>query len=239
MTEQRNALIKVNKTKDEFIALASHQLRTPATAVKQYINLLMNEFGGPLSADQLQYLQIAYNSNERELSIINDLLKTAQIDSNKYQLHKRLHDIRSIIAEAVSDLESAFEQRRQQVRCTYPQNAINVFVDATEIKLVFVNLLENASKYSYPGTEINVAVTEKDKYVEIAIADNGVGISKDNQQRIFDKFTRVNNDLSDTVTGTGLGLYWVKQIVELHKGKVKLSSAPGEGSTFTVRLQHE
>ena len=236
ITEQRNALLKVNKTKDEFIALASHQLRTPATAVKQYIALLMDEYAGPIPAEQSQYLQAAYDSNERELKIINDLLKTAQIDSNKYRLDKKSHSVVKILQEALSDLRTIFELKNQTVQLRGFDADIKVECDSTEMKLVFMNLLENASKYSYPHTEIKVSVQSNDHTAVVLVADNGVGVSKENQQRIFDKFTRVDNELSDTITGTGLGLYWVKQIVELHQGSVKLITTPGKGSTFVVNL---
>lgn len=236
LMEQRNALRKVNKTKDEFIALASHQLRTPATVVKQYIALIMSEFAGPLTHDQMQFLQIAYDSNERELSIISDLLKTARIDSSRYILNKVPRDIVSILEESVGDLNSMYESSKQTVVVQAPQESIDVPVDPIEIKLVFMNLLENASKYSYPGTEINVAFYNRGSYAEIVIADTGVGVDREDQQRIFDKFTRVDNELSDTVSGTGLGLYWVKRIVEEHKGSVRLTSKLGRGSKFTVRL---
>lgn len=236
LTEQRNALLKLNKTKDEFIALASHQLRTPATAVKQYIALLMDEMAGPVSSDQIQYLQTAYDSNERQLRIINDLLKTAQIDSNKYLLDKKPCDLVEILRESITDLRTVFELRNQTIIINSPDLPVKAVIDATEIKLVLINLLENASKYSYPGTKIAISIRQKDKYAEVSVADMGVGIIKDNQQRIFDKFTRVDNELSDTVTGTGLGLYWVKQIVELHKGSVTLNSTPSKGSKFTVKL---
>jgi two-component system CheB/CheR fusion protein len=236
MIAQRDALIKLNKTKDEFIALASHQLRTPATIVKQYIALLMGESAGPLTADQTKYLQRAYDSNERQLKIINDLLKTAQIDSNKYKLHKHSHNIVQLIRESIADLQTIFELNKQTVVFKGQKQSIQVSIDAIEMKLVFINLLENASKYSYPGTEIIVSIQRKGGYVEASVADTGIGISKENQQRIFDKFTRVDNELSDTVTGTGLGLYWVKQIVELHQGSVKLAKGLGKGSKFTVRL---
>jgi PAS domain S-box-containing protein len=236
LTEQRNALLKISKTKDEFIGLASHQLRTPATAVKQYIGLLIGEFAGPLTADQTRFLQIAYDSNERELGIINDLLKTAQIDSTEYQLGKQKSDIVAIVNDCLTHMQPTFEQKDQTVLLSSPTAGLQAAVDAREIKLVFVNLLENASKYSYPGTKIKISIAQKASSVEIKVTDKGVGINKADQQRIFDKFTRVDNELSDTVTGTGLGLYWVKQLLELHKGSVKLTSSPGKGSTFTVRL---
>ncbi len=236
ITEQRNALIKINNTKDEFIGMASHQLRTPATAVKQYIGLLMDDFAGPLSTDQRKYLKIAYDSNERELSIINDLLKTALISTDKYRLQKQTYDVSKLLEECITDLQVSFDQKQQKTIFTKPDIDIKVLLDRTEIKLVLINLLENASKYSRPNTEIRVSLTRKEKYIEIAITDKGVGISQENQQRIFDKFTRVDNELSDTVTGTGLGLFWVKQIIELHKGSIRLKSGLGNGSIFTVRL---
>lgn len=233
---ERAELLALNRAKDEFIALASHQLRTPATAVKQYISLLINEFAGPISADQLRYLQVAFNSNERQLRIINDLLKTAQIDSSLYTLKKAKHDIVQIIQEACEDVETAFEMRNQKVSLKGLDEAI-IEIDAAEMKLVFVNLLENASKYSYVNTTIIVTVQKRGtKHIEIQVRDQGVGISRQDRTRIFDKFTRVDNELSDTVTGTGLGLYWVERIVMLHNGSITVDSERGKGATFKIRL---
>lgn len=233
---QRKDLLSLNKTKDEFIGMASHQLRTPATAVKQYISLLMDGVFGPVTKDQHKYLEIAYDSNERELRIINDLLKTAQMDSTEYKLNQEPHDIVQLIRDAILHVKPAMELQQQEISLIAPDGPITLMVDATEIKLVLVNLLENAIKYSRTGTLIKVSVKKSDKHVEIIVADHGVGISKDDQVRVFEKFTRVDNDLSDTVTGTGLGLYWVKQLIELHHGSVKLSSEKGKGSKFKIRL---
>lgn len=236
LTEQRNALLKVNKIKDEFIALASHQLRTPATAVKQYTSLMLDGFAGPLTSDQKEYMQIAYDSNERQLTVINDLLKTAQIDATSYKLDNKYYNIVAVVQSAVSDMQTAFKMRRQTISFKSSHKNIPVMVDKAEVKLVFVNLLENASKYSYSESEISVAVVKKAESVSITISDTGVGINSDDQQRIFDKFTRIDNDLSDTVTGSGLGLYWVKQIVEKHSGTVRIISQLKKGTTFTVEL---
>lgn len=236
LARQRKELLSLNKAKDEFIGMASHQLRTPATAVKQYIGLLMDGIVGPVSEEQFQFLKTAYDSNERELGIINDLLKTAQIDSTEYTLNQKYHDIVELLRAAISDVKSAFTIRNQEVCFEAPSEPIKILVDATEMKLVFVNLLENASKYSYPRTKAEVVVTKKDGHIEIAFIDKGVGIGKDDQKRVFDKFTRADNELSDTVSGSGLGLYWVRQLVELHGGTVTLTSEPGKGSRFTVRL---
>ena len=239
ITEQRDALMKLNKSKDEFIALASHQLRTPATAVKQYISLILDEFAGPITADQMQYLQTAYDSNERQLSIINSLLKTAQIDASKYKLDKQTHDLVSLMNEAIDTFKPALDIKKQTIAFTATKKKITALVDIAEIELVIINLLENASKYSHTGTQIQATINKDGRFLEIIISDKGVGIAKEHHGRIFDKFTRVDNELSDTVSGTGLGLYWVKQIIEMHGGTIQLKSALGKGTTFTIRIPHE
>jgi signal transduction histidine kinase len=236
ITEQRNALLKINETKEEFIALASHQLRTPATAVKQLTGMLLGDIAGPLNSMQMDMLQKVYISNERGLKIINDLLKTAEIDGNTYKLDLKTHDIVASTKEVIDDLEDTLEQRNQRIWFKSSQKNIQLRMDETNVKLAISNLIENASKYSHPGSEITVSVALIDSTVEISVIDKGVGIDKENRQKIFEKFTRAGNELSDTVTGSGLGLYWVKQIAEMHEGSIELISHPGKGSTFIMKL---
>lgn len=236
VTEQRNALIKLNKAKDEFVAIASHQLRTPATAVKQYTGMLLGGFAGDLEPQHQALLQSAYDANERELELINDLLKTAQIDGTSHNFKTEPHNIIDILRRIVTEHASLVEQRDQRIRLTYTRNNVTIPVDAIEIKLALANLIENASKYSYDGAVIDIHLHLEKTFVEITIKDKGVGIDEDDSQRIFDKFTRIRNELTDVVHGTGLGLYWVKKIVEMHSGSVMVTSALGEGSTFTIRL---
>lgn len=238
LKKQRIQLLELNKTKDEFIALASHQLRTPATTVKQYINLLFDDFAGPLTPDQTQYLQVAYDNNERQLRIINDLLKTAQIDSQKYVLDKKKQNIAEIIKMSVDDLSDLFLSRNQTVKIEGITD-VTLNIDISEVKLVIINLLENASKYSYPGSTVRIVMKKDEALLHVSVIDTGVGIAKTDSKRIFDKFTRVNNDLSDTVTGTGFGLYWVKRLVELHNGTIHVKSKPGKGSEFIIGLPYE
>lgn len=235
LKDQRTQLLQVNKTKDEFIALASHQLRTPATAVKQYTGLLLQGFAGDLTDAQRECVRVAYESNERQLQIIDDLLRTAQIDASRYVIEKRRQDIAAVVRRAAREVRTTCELKNQRVLLVDVSPA-RMSIDAGEIKLVLVNLLENASKYSYPDTEITVRMVRSSTYVEIAIRDAGVGIGKADQKRIFEKFTRIDNELSDTVNGTGFGLYWVKRIIGLHGGRIRVQSEIGKGATFIVRL---
>ncbi len=236
LKEQRAQLVALNNAKDEFITLSSHQLRTPATAVKQYIHLVLGGHFGALTPAQLRSLTIAYESNERQLNIINDLLKTAQIDSNRYTLKKQNLSIVEVLRDAIAEMQSSLRLKGQVVSFDPPRGLPKLLADRSDLNLVFINLLENASKYSYPNSAIEVIVTKKPKALEIAIIDEGVGIEKQHGRRIFEKFTRIDNELSDTVSGTGLGLYWVKRILALHGGSIKVISEPKLGSRFIVSL---
>lgn len=238
---ERDELIKLGHIKDEFIGIASHQLRTPATGVKQYIGILLAGIGGSLTERQQKYLEEAYASNERQLKIINDLLKTAQIDAETYTLNQSSQNVSSLITNMISSMQSVFDERKQSVIVKSQSKNVRVHADPVEMDLVFSNLLENASKYSPKNSKITVIVRHDSDMLSVDIVDQGVGIRKADQQKIFDKFTRVYNEQTDVVVGSGLGLYWVKQIVEMYNGKISVTSELHKGSTFTVTLpiKHE
>lgn len=226
---------KAEFAKDEFISLASHQLRTPATGVKQYIGMLLEGYAGKLTEQQCQFAQTAYDSNERQLSIVNSILKTAQIDFGAYELVKTRQNITALIEETVAEFKPMLTMRAQTVNCQLQAN-VYCMIETGEIGLVFSNLIENASKYSPEGSSLELNLSQKANIIYFSITDHGVGIEKADYAKIFDKFTRINNVLSDTISGNGLGLYWVKKIVELHKGSINLTSVIDQGSTFTVGL---
>jgi two-component system sensor histidine kinase VicK len=231
MTESKRA----SDAKDEFISLASHQLRTPATAVKQYLGMVLENYIGDITEQQRTYLQTAYDSNERQINIIQDILKTARIDSGVFKLERIHTDIAELITKVAADYSSIFSMRHQKLITEYDDD-LCAYVDSAEIGLVVANLLENASKYSPEHTSI--AVTGKklaDKLV-LSFTDKGVGLNAKDTGRIFDKFTRVSNAMSDTVSGNGLGLYWVMRIITLHGGSVTVDSVFNKGSTFRVIL---
>jgi signal transduction histidine kinase len=221
--------------KDEFISLASHQLRTPATGVKQYLGMLLEGYAGELTDEHRMFIKTAYDSNERQLSIISDILKTARIDSGVYTLQRTRENVGKLVREVLADYKSIFSMRKQKVTCHIAED-LTVHADPVELSLVISNLIENASKYSPEGRSIDIKAGIRNKRVYLSVTDHGVGIAEIDQTRIFDKFTRIDNDLSDTVNGNGLGLYWVKQIVKMHDGTIDVSSVLHKGTTFTVGL---
>ena len=235
LADQKRQLIKLNRAKDEFISIASHQLRTPATAVKQYIGMITEGFAGDVPSPQLDLLRRAYESNQRELDVIDELLKTALLDSTHSGLSLSRVSINEFVGECVG-VHLQTVAAKSQTLSFEPGQDTETEVDRAEMKLAIDNLIENASKYTPDERRITVSTARTKTRVLIRVKDEGVGIAKQDQKLIFDKFSRVSNDLSDTVSGTGLGLYWVRRIVRLHKGTIRVYSNPGKGSEFVVSL---
>ncbi len=236
LTEQREQLLKLNKAKDEFISVASHQLRTPATGVKQYIGMLMEGYAGDLSPEQMAYLTKAFDSNERQIAIVNDLLKVAKVDAGKIKLNKEKTDIVALLRGIIDEQKAKFKEREQTVQYDSAASKILVPVDPVQVRMVLENIIDNASKYTPHGKLIEVDVRTSEGMLLIAVKDQGVGIAEQDIDKVFKKFSRIDNPLSVLVGGTGIGLYWAKKIVDLHKGTITIQSEPGKGSTFTVGL---
>lgn len=229
-------LVDLNRSKDEFISIASHQLRTPATAVKQYLGMLLEGFVGELDPKQQAMLKKAYENNERQLRIVSDLLKVAQVDAGQVMLRKESVDLHGLLEDVIRDLGGVLKGRQQTV-VFYPAVAVpEVNIDLGSIRMVFENLIDNASKYSEEGTQIEVSVRHDDTSVIVAISDEGVGIASEDSGRLFEKFSRLDNPLSTKVGGTGLGLYWAKKIVTLHNGTLIYAPNEPRGSVFSVGL---
>lgn len=234
--QQLDHLRELSRTKDEFISLASHQLRTPATAVKQFIGMVLEGFAGDVSEAQQQLLQKAYDSNERQLRIVSDLLKVAQVDAGKVTLRKSDTELGSVIRDVAKELEGTYAGRQQRLQLRLPDEGVDAVIDKDRIRMVIENLLDNASKYSPEHTEVEVTLETQATMVAITIIDQGVGIAKADQGRLFEKFSRIHNPLSTQVGGTGLGLYWARKIVDLHGGRIDVRSKEGKGTTFIIRL---
>ena len=233
---EHDQLIALNAAKDEFVSIASHQLRMPATGVKQYIGLLLQGYAGELSDAQLTILRAAYDSNERQLDTISNLLSTSRLDAGKVQPHKKLCDLVNLTQQVISELQEKFQDRKQLVNFVYKTSPVNIFVDERLILMVLENLLDNASKYSPDGKEIDITLATKGGEAILDVRDHGYGISKADQMKLFKKFSRIENPLTENISGTGLGLYWAKKVIDLHDGDITLKSSTKSGSTFTVVL---
>lgn len=234
--KQNERLTALNRSKDEFISIASHQLRTPATGVKQYLGMLLENMFGELTEPQLDIIRRAHESNERQIRIISDLLKVAQIDAGEILLHPVTTDISELVHYIIQDISSVFRDRSQEIEYRPSKKDSFAPVDTESIRMVIENIIENASKYSEEGTRVIVSVRRSEDHVHVRVADNGVGIDPADYHLLFDRFSRIENQLSDKVDGTGLGLYWSKQVVDLHGGEITHTANKPKGSIFTVSL---
>lgn len=226
-------IMELNRSKDEFISIASHQLRTPATAVKQYVGMLLDGLVGELQPKQKEMLEKANRSNERQLNIVNDLLKVAQIDASGIEIATRKGDISELIQSAVSDMQTLYTERKQTLSYT-PGGSVTLQIDQSTMRMVIDNLLENASKYSHEHSTVSVVLREGRRTIAIEVRDTGVGVS--NPEKLFQKFSRIENALSTQVGGTGLGLYWARQVARLHGGELHHAPNTPRGSVFTLTL---
>ena len=236
LKQQSVELKELNKSKDEFISLASHQLRTPASGVKQYLGMLMEGYAGELTDTQMAFLKTAYESNNRQITLINDLLRVAQIDAGKIDLVYAKTDIAALIRNVISEQSDKFKKQHQEVSIDISDEPVYASIDERRFRMALENLIDNASKYTPKDGRVSVALNKQGSTVTIAITDTGVGIEKASLAKLFQKFSRIPNHLSDSVGGSGLGLYWAYKIVLLHKGTLDVDSRPGEGSTFTITI---
>lgn len=229
-------LVELNQAKEDFISIASHQLRTPATGVKQYLGMVVEGFVGDVPPAQLELLKQAYQSNERQLRIISDLLKVAQVDSGKLRVHLSSVDIPALLEDVIDELRGVNEAREQRTKLVVLKPVDHVEMDKDSMRMVFENIIDNASKYSPHGSQIDVKVSQDDALVTVEVQDSGVGISEEDVPRLFQKFVRFDNSVSTKVGGSGLGLYWAKRIIDMHGGRIEYRSNKPTGSVFSVIL---
>ncbi len=238
--EMLDSLERLDKVKSEFVSLASHQLRTPASGVKARLSLLINGYAGKLSKEQLGHLNQIYETNEREIRVINDLLNVAIIESGHMKLDKKETDIAALINGVVAELQELLSSRHQTLEFQKPKKAVMSMVDPDKLRMVVDNLLSNASKFTNDGDKISISVYQSDdNEMVMTFSDTGVGIDPRDIDKLFQKFSQADNhmDSSKRKSGSvGLGLFLVKNIVELHGGTISVSSEPGKGTTFTIKL---
>lgn len=234
ISEEKNR--EVQEAKDSLISLASHQLRTPATGVKQFLGMVLEGYAGKLTKEQYRMLEKANQSNERQLEIINQILHVTRADSGRLVLHKKRVELTHIIRTVIEEHALPVKQRSQRVLFNRQSKKIYIQADQQYLTMALDNLLSNASKYSHAKTTIRIGVEEQGRSVIITIADHGVGIHADDLHRLFQKFSRIDNELSVEAGGNGIGLYLCREIIELHHGTVHVDSEPGKGSRFIIEL---
>lgn len=226
ITERR----KLEKRKDDFIIMASHELKTPITSLKVFTQLLQNQVKEtPQLLNQLNKMDGQLN---RLSALVNDLLDISKIESGKLELHKENFSINELLLDTIEIIQGITPNHQLIFQST---DTIEVYGDRDRINQVIINLITNAIKYSPGADKVEVELAQHDNCVELSITDHGIGISNEHQAKIFERFFRVSGS-SDTFPGLGIGLYLSAEIIHRHGGQITVKSQPNHGSTFMVRL---
>lgn len=221
----------IEKMKTEFVSVAAHQLRTPLSAIKWTIRMILDGDAGEINEEQRELLEQTYISNERMIRLINDLLDVSRIEEGRLlydQKDARIEDVIDSVIEASQEML----RNKNMVLEVNKKETPKVRIDKEKIGVVIQNLLENAIKYTEQGGKIKITLDNDEKNVIFKIEDSGVGIPKSQQDRIFTKFFRAENVTRMETNGTGLGLYTTKNIVQAHKGQIWFESEENKGTTF-------
>ena len=232
--------VEVDRLKSEFVATVSHELRTPMTPIKGYVEFLLMGGAGELNEQQQQFVEIIKSNLDRLSILVNDLLDVSRIEAGKIALSFQPIDLKDTLDEVVASIlqQSKEEAHPVEIKTKLPKKLSSIYGDTERIRQIISNLIDNAYKYAPENSTITINITEADNQIQVDIIDQGIGIFPDEQEKIFERFYRGENHLVMATAGTGLGLPIVKELVEMHSGKLWVSSSgiPKEGSTFSFTL---
>lgn len=232
--------VEVDRLKSEFVATVSHELRTPMTAIKGYVDILTMGAAGALNENQVHFLDIVRNNIERLNTLVSDLLDISRIEAGRVTLKSHPLDLQAIAEEVVAEAlsRSHTENKPMALSLDVPKDLPYVNADADRVRQILGNLVNNAFNYTPNNGTILVNIHQGNGEVQVDVRDNGVGIAPEDQARIFDRFFRGEHPLVLATPGTGLGLPIVRQLIEMHNGRLWMTSTgvPGDGSTFSFTL---
>ncbi|MEI9900088.1 MAG: ATP-binding protein [Hyphomicrobium sp.] len=234
LEERNQALVAADRMKNAFISHVSYELRTPLTNIIGFSDLLGSPHIGVLNQKQEEYLGDISASSKTLLAIIDDILTLATMDAGTMELKQSRVDVPAVIDTAILGVREAAQRARLSLHIAVADDATRFVADEARLRQILFNLLSNAVGFSKPGDTIGITARREDGMMVFVIEDNGVGIPKDEQSKVFDRFE--SRSLGSGHRGAGLGLSIVKSLVEMHGGTVSLESEPGLGTRVTVRL---
>ena len=229
-------LHKLDEAKDEFISMASHQLRTPLTSIKGYISMLMDGDVGEVSKEQKHLLSEVFISSERMVRLIGDFLNVSRLQTGKFVIDKHPIDLAKIVDQEVDSLETNAASRGLTFIYKKPKNIPQLMLDENKIQQVIMNFCDNAIYYSKDNSKIKIALELVGDSVEFTVIDTGIGVPADQQEQLFNKFFRATNARQQRPDGTGVGLFLAKKVIDAHDGEIIFKSKEGKGSIFGFRL---
>jgi signal transduction histidine kinase len=229
-------LQKLDEAKDEFVSMASHQLRTPLTSVKGYISMVLEGDAGKISDMQRHLLSEAFTSSERMVHLINDFLNVSRLQTGKFMVDRRPVDMAKITSQEVDSLKTTAGARNLKLKYRKPSYFPTLYIDEGKIRQVIMNFIDNAIYYSNEYSTITIGLEVIDGDAVLTVHNEGMGVPDSEKSHLFTKFFRAANARKQRPDGTGVGLFLSKMVVTAHGGKMVFSSEPNEGTTFGFRL---
>lgn len=227
-------LLRLSEIKSEFTSMVSHELRTPLSSIKEGIGLVLDGIDGPVTEGQKETLGIAKNNVDRLARLINNVLDYSKLESGKMEMIFEKTDMRSVVQETYELMKLAVHSKGIDFQKEVPEEPVVCVCDQDKMKQVLINLIDNSVKFTNENGRIDFRLGRLEGGIRIEVKDTGIGIKKEDQERIFEMFGQVSSRGRRKRHGSGIGLAVCKLIVDQHKGTIEVTSRPGEGSTFAV-----
>jgi signal transduction histidine kinase len=229
-------LQRLDEAKDEFISMASHQLRTPLTSIKGYISMLVEGDVGKVTNQQKHLLDEAFISSERMVRLIGDFLNVSRLQTGKFIIEKGPVDLAKVVGQEIDSLLPNATARGLKFSYKPPKNLPLLNLDDSKIRQVIMNFADNAIYYSKEKSTIKIDLKLEGRWIEFTVKDTGIGVPESEKEHLFTKFFRATNARKQRPDGTGVGLFLAKKVVDAHDGQIIFESKQGKGSTFGFRL---
>jgi len=230
ITEQQ----KLDSMRKQFVADVSHELRTPLTTIKSYVETLMSDDIDDNARNR--FLQVVNKEVDRMVRLVKDLLLLSNLDSNKYAMKKETIDLKKMLTDVVSNMRLLAYNKSQQLYTKFCEEDITVEGDADKLEQVFINVINNSIKYTPNNGKIEISAALVGDKAIVTITDNGIGIPREDIEKVFERFYRVDKARSRELGGTGLGLSICKEIVSAHKGTIEIESELNRGTSVRICL---
>jgi PAS domain S-box-containing protein len=229
-------LQRLDEVRSTFVSVAAHELRSPLTSIQGYVEMLLDGDYGPLTEAQRERLEIVRGGAHRLLSTTDNLLNLTRIEAGQLELVLQPRDLTAVVKNVINEFEPQLEAKEQQLTLRTAPDLPLALCDETRARQIIGNLLSNAIKYTPPGGQITIELepAERSGFLQVSVADTGVGIADEDQRRLFNRFFRGESAQRTEASGTGLGLYIARSLIQLHGGRVWFESEPDSGSTFYV-----
>jgi len=236
LERKKKELEKLNEEKNYFLGMAAHDLKNPLSNILSFIMLMKESMDQQPDNDNLKFINIIENSGKKMLKLITDLLDVTQLETGKLIPKKERINLTELIANNIETNQYLAEKKKIRIHFQHPDEAILFYADPNKLDQVMNNLLTNAIKFSYPGTHVQVTLSEKNQDVHVCVEDQGQGIPLDEQQELFKPFAKITVKATEGEPSTGLGLFSVKRIVDAHEGKMTVKSILNKGTKFCIKL---